>query len=109
MASPVREMELLAERDRGWWCSYCCAPLAHPTLGEAGWEPYLLLEEPIWELAYDHRYPQRDHVVPRSAGGPDDLNNLVLACRECNHEKRARPLLIFFALRAGCQRFKRVA
>jgi len=30
----------------------------------------------------------RDHVVPRSRGGPDSPLNLVLACRSCNFEKR---------------------
>jgi 5-methylcytosine-specific restriction endonuclease McrA len=25
-----------------------------------------------------------DHVQPRSAGGTDDIDNLVTACQECN-------------------------
>lgn len=28
-----------------------------------------------------------DHVVPKSKGGPDSWENLVTACRNCNHEK----------------------
>ena len=28
-----------------------------------------------------------EHVVPRSRGGTDSLNNLVLACHECNQAK----------------------
>ncbi len=28
-----------------------------------------------------------DHVVPRSAGGPTDLDNLALACASCNAHK----------------------
>lgn len=28
-----------------------------------------------------------DHIVPRSKGGADSLDNLVLACRSCNHSK----------------------
>ena len=30
---------------------------------------------------------QVDHVVPRSAGGTDDLSNLLTACSECNGGK----------------------
>jgi hypothetical protein len=29
----------------------------------------------------------RDHVVPRSRGGPDSSSNLVIACERCNSEK----------------------
>jgi hypothetical protein len=28
-----------------------------------------------------------DHVVPKSQGGPDSYENLVTACRQCNHGK----------------------
>ena len=30
----------------------------------------------------------RDHVVPRSRGGPDDAFNIVMACQSCNFAKR---------------------
>lgn len=30
----------------------------------------------------------RDHVVPRSRGGPDNASNIVMACPQCNHAKR---------------------
>ena len=33
-----------------------------------------------------------DHVIPRSGGGSDDVNNLVAACQECNLSKGAIPL-----------------
>jgi len=33
-----------------------------------------------------------DHVIPRSRGGGDDMNNLVTACKDCNRGKGARPL-----------------
>ena len=29
-----------------------------------------------------------DHVIPRSRGGSDDDDNLVLSCAGCNHSKR---------------------
>jgi HNH endonuclease len=28
-----------------------------------------------------------DHVIPRSLGGSDELNNLALACRRCNERR----------------------
>ena len=31
----------------------------------------------------------RDHVLPRSKGGPDDDFNIVLACKRCNSQKGA--------------------
>lgn len=31
-----------------------------------------------------------DHVIPKSLGGSDDVNNLALACRRCN-ERRYNP------------------
>lgn len=29
-----------------------------------------------------------DHVIPRAKGGPDELWNLVTACRKCNGTKQ---------------------
>lgn len=31
-----------------------------------------------------------DHVMPKSRGGTNDPDNLVLACRDCNMKKGAR-------------------
>ena len=28
-----------------------------------------------------------DHIKPRSLGGPDETNNVICACHECNQEK----------------------
>lgn len=39
---------------------------------------------------YEH--PTIDHVHPRSKGGTDDDDNLVLACRSCNSSKGAKSL-----------------
>lgn len=37
-------------------------------------------------------YLEADHVIPRSAGGPDTLDNLVTACWDCNRGKSDKPL-----------------
>lgn len=61
-----RRMLRLAARD-GEHCVWCSRPL-------------------------DHRSPEAtvDHVRCRSAGGPDSLENLVLACAPCNHRRSNR-------------------
>jgi hypothetical protein len=35
-----------------------------------------------------------DHVVPRSAGGKDEITNLVAACYDCNRGKRDRAIKV---------------
>ncbi len=36
---------------------------------------------------------QKDHLIPQSAGGSDDMDNLVLTCKTCNFIKgRWNPL-----------------
>ena len=36
-----------------------------------------------------------DHVVPKTDGGGDELDNLVPCCRVCNQRKNNRPLQVF--------------
>ena len=38
---------------------------------------------------------QVDHIIPKARGGTDAYNNLVPACRLCNHYKRAGSLTFF--------------
>lgn len=55
-----KRVSALIERD-GPECSYCdCLPVAYEV----------------------------DHFVPRAKGGPDTMDNLVLACGPCNRSKR---------------------
>jgi hypothetical protein len=39
-----------------------------------------------------------DHLAPRSKGGPDTPDNVVMACRECNSSKGGRGLYEWFKL-----------
>lgn len=32
-------------------------------------------------------YPTRDHIVPKSLGGPNSIDNYVLACFGCNNDR----------------------
>jgi HNH endonuclease len=52
-------------------CSYCGAPMEHV-----------------------------DHIVPFSAGGPTDWENLAPACARCNHRKSSKSLVFFLLERA---------
>jgi hypothetical protein len=36
-----------------------------------------------------------DHIVPQGSGGPDTIDNLTAACRNCNLRKGSRPLWKF--------------
>ena len=36
---------------------------------------------------YTHKHLTRDHIVPRSKGGPDIWENVVTSCKNCNQKK----------------------
>jgi hypothetical protein len=40
---------------------------------------------------------QVDHIIPRSAGGSHDLDNLVACCKPCNTRKGSRSEGVFLA------------
>lgn len=40
-----------------------------------------------------------DHLIPRSKGGPDNAENLVLCCRSCNSSKGNRGLYAWFGVK----------
>lgn len=48
-----------------------------------------------------HKDMQVDHVLPKCRGGSDDTDNLMPACRRCNHYKRSADLEGFRRLVAG--------
>ena len=71
----------VVERD-GPLCAYCMVPtVVEPPAGKAHLERTL------------------DHVVPLSAGGNDELDNVVLCCRSCNSRKGARPVRQYVVVR----------
>ena len=40
-----------------------------------------------------------DHVLPESQGGAFSVDNLVVACKQCNHRKGARSVEVYVAYR----------
>ena len=41
---------------------------------------------------------QRDHIIPKSKGGPDGAQNAILACRSCNIKKSNKDIFEFCSL-----------
>jgi hypothetical protein len=74
---------LLRVEEFGWSCYYCGKPLG--TSAEKGHPNELT----------------KDHVIPRERGGPDELENLVPACRSCNTMKGPRTADEFMRARPG--------
>lgn len=62
-----------ANRERGTHCFYCGVRFS---------------DEPDRDRTIDHR-------VPRSRGGPNNLINMVFACRACNERKADRDEAVF--------------
>lgn len=93
-----RRRRLLGERD-GYACRYCGHPLADPATA-IGVMPVPGDNEDglAYRAAPGFRWPQIDHVVPRSRGGSNALANLVLACGPCNVAKGTMTLAEFMAV-----------
>ena len=70
---PVSELAALGEADN-WTCWICGKPVSRE-----------LLHRPTHPSA-----PTRDHIIPRSKGGPDHKSNYRLAHKRCN-SKRGNP------------------
>lgn len=70
----------IARRDGGWKCHYCGRELITDR------ELYVRYQDNPQSEEFG-RLAVVDHVVPKSKGGSDSLNNLVLACRTCNGKK----------------------
>lgn len=45
--------------------------------------------------------PSRDHRVPRSRGGSDAPENIIVCCRRCNEEKGSLTAEEYMAVRRG--------
>lgn len=44
---------------------------------------------------------ERDHIVPLSRGGSNDIKNIIPACRSCNARKHAKTAHEFIALKGA--------
>jgi hypothetical protein len=83
-----------AERDGGWFCHYCGCPLAGAATPEKLVRYWM---NDGWSISINPKYRSThwvnlDHVVPRCRGGSNELENLVLACGQCNSRKGTKLL-----------------
>lgn len=86
----------VARRDRGdvvveSWDQYLAPPIRPRVLNRWRRIRLAVLDRDNWTCTYCGRpADQCDHVVPRAAGGSDDLANLVACCGVCNRKKGPR-------------------
>jgi 5-methylcytosine-specific restriction endonuclease McrA len=100
VARQMARLILRDEPDGVWRCYYCRIEVdkadEFPPFIDVRGDPFGFNEPAAldWTCSEqsDKPYPERDHVVPRSRGGSNDLSNLVLACQGCNVRKGARLL-----------------
>ncbi len=95
MNSKRREqlISLLANRD-GWYCFYCRKPLLAPKDGDPlRWSMWF----EGWQAEFGACPATLEHIKPRSEGGSDDLDNLLLACGLCNSRRGVKTYYIYQA------------
>lgn len=76
-----RSVRVEVWKKTGGKCSYCHKPLAHP-----------------YEEAKEGQESMHvDHVVPKSAGGPDHMLNYAPSCGPCNISKNGRDVVVYIS------------
>ena len=90
------QKRLLHERD-GYHCRFCGIPVVRAEVRKKFCLtfPELLIWGPKniqQHVAFQTLWAQYDHVVPHSAGGSNDLDNLVVTCGPCNFGRMAYTL-----------------
>lgn len=84
----------IAERDGDWTCHYCGAELASITHTPER----VVLRDDHYICVEGYTFVTVDHVIPVSRGGSHDLDNLVLACHNCNSRKGVKSYEEFTAV-----------
>lgn len=77
-------MSVLMEREGGK-CFYC--------------DVDVVLSYKEFGGATDLNTATRDHIIPESKGGKTNLDNLVLACAQCNQQRKTMPADQFLILK----------
>lgn len=94
---PTQEQKRLLHQRDGYHCRFCGIPVIRAEVRKkfCSTFPELL----IWgakndqqHVAFQTLWAQYDHVVPHSAGGSNDLVNLVVTCGPCNFGRMAYTL-----------------
>lgn len=94
---PTKAQKLLLHQRDGYHCRFCGIPVIRAEVRKkfCSTFPELL----IWgaknaqqHVAFQTLWAQYDHVVPHSAGGNNDVENLVVTCGPCNFGRMAYTL-----------------
>jgi hypothetical protein len=96
----------LAKRGDAWVCHYCEKELIPLNAYEGDSRYYKFagiiekwgFERETFDKLPQYGYPTIDHIHIKSDGGTDDLDNLVLACWDCNTERNVKPYTEFLAI-----------
>lgn len=94
------DVEFIARDSRTRYCSEDCWP-SHKRINISRWQRLRIYERDRWccqlcgekvdrRAKFTDRAPSIDHIIPRSFGGTDDVENLQLAHRGCNSKKGNR-------------------
>jgi hypothetical protein len=94
---PTQEQKRLLHRRDGYHCRFCNIPVIRAEVRKKFCSTFTELL--IWgpknaqqHVAFQTMWAQYDHVVPHSAGGHNDLDNLVVSCGPCNFGRMAYTL-----------------
>jgi len=84
----AEQIDALHQRD-GYHCRYCGIPVIRAEIRKQAVKLYP--EQVTWgqtnssqHAGFQALWAQYDHVVPHSAGGANELENLVVSCTGCN-------------------------
>jgi len=86
----IQHAATIAERDGGWQCRYCGIQLIPPGTDIQDTRYYTMLQPPpakVVKINSGYADFQVDHIVAKSRGGTNQLDNLALACCWCNQRK----------------------
>jgi hypothetical protein len=89
---PTASLQMKLHKRDGFNCRYCGVPVIRKAVRE--YFQYQYAELRIWRrknaeqhAAFQAMWAQYDHVLPNSAGGTNDMDNLVVTCAPCNFAK----------------------
>ncbi len=93
----AKSLEGLYHQQAGY-CCYCCQPMTLPPAGRRLGKAQLSDAE---LTAINTTCVTRDHLHPRSRGGPGVVANFAAACRSCNEQRGELPLVLFLLARGA--------
>lgn len=89
---PLLGVQRELHRRDGYHCRFCGIPVIRTQIRERFTKLYR--DVPIWgrknieqHAAFQAIWAQYDHVVPHSAGGGNDMENMIVTCAPCNYAR----------------------